>query len=59
MNGEAADLKNLLTGTFLGVMDRGDGTKRLFPGDRKGYEASNGTGDKGLEMMSVRLRKGG
>ena len=58
MNGEVADVKNILTGTFLGVMDKGDGTMRLFPGDRKGYEASKNKGDKGFEVMSVRLRKG-
>src|SRR5262249_45411365 len=58
VNGEAVDVKNLLTGMFLGVMDRGDGTMRLYPADRKGYEQSKGKSDNGLEVMSVRLRKG-
>jgi hypothetical protein len=58
VNGEVADVKNLLTGTFLGVMDQGDGTMRLYPVDRKGYEESKGKADSGLEVMSVRLRKG-
>ncbi len=58
MNGEVADVKKLLTGTFLGVMDPSDGTMRLYPVDRKGYEESKGKADSGLEVMSVRLRKG-
>src|SRR5262249_6193880 len=59
MNGEAADVKNLLTGTFLGVMDRDDGTMRLYPIDRKAFDELKRRGDKGPEAMSVRLRKEG
>jgi hypothetical protein len=59
MNGEVADVKNLLTGALLGVMDRDDGTMRFYRIDRKGYEEFKKRGDKGPEAMSVRLRKEG
>jgi hypothetical protein len=57
MNGEAADVKNMLTGSFLGVMDRDKGTMRLYPIDRKGYEEFTRRGDKGPDAMSVKLQK--
>src|SRR5262249_35390154 len=59
VNGEVADKKNLLTGAFLGVMDREDGTMRLYPVNRKEYEEFKKRGDKGPEALSVRLGKGG
>jgi hypothetical protein len=59
VNDQVADVKNLLTGAFLGVIDREDGTMRLYPIDRKGYEASKKRGDKGPENLSVLLSKGG
>jgi hypothetical protein len=58
MNGEVVDVKNLLTGSFLGVMNRDDWTMRLYPIDRKGYQEFKRRGDKGPEAMSVRLQKG-
>src|SRR5262249_36160566 len=57
MNGEAADVKNMLTGSFLGVMDRDKGTMRLYPIDRKGYEEFKRRGEKGPEEMRVKLKK--
>jgi len=57
MNGEAADAKNMLTGTFLGIMDRDKGTMRLYPIDRKSYEELKRRGDKGPDAMSVKLQK--
>jgi hypothetical protein len=57
-NGEAADPKKTLIGAFLGIIDRQDKTMRLYPTDRNGYEESTKRGDKGMEVMSVRLERG-
>ena len=58
VNGDAADVKNLLTSAFLGVMDRKDGTMRLYPLSRRDYEESKQRGDQGFDALSVRLKKG-
>ena len=57
MNGEAADVKNMLSGSFLGVMDPDKGTMRLYPIDRKSYEELKRKGDNGYDAMSVKLQK--
>ncbi|HWB13877.1 MAG TPA: hypothetical protein VG826_31915 [Pirellulales bacterium] len=58
MNGEDADPKQILTSAFLGIIDRKDGTMRLFPGDRKTYEDLKQRNDKGADLLNVRLHKG-
>src|SRR5262249_22593595 len=58
-NGEEIDPKTSFTSAFLGVIDPSDGTMRLYPLDRKGYEEARGKNDKGMQALSVRLNKEG
>lgn len=56
-NGEAADPKTTFATGFLAIVDRKDRSMRLFPGDRKSYEELKRNGDKGADLLNVRLRK--
>jgi hypothetical protein len=58
VNDEAADVNKHLTVSFLGVIDRQTGTMRFFPGTRRSYEEQQQRGDKGWEVIGIRLGKG-
>jgi hypothetical protein len=55
VNGEPADVKKHFAVAFLGVLDRQTGNMQFVPSDRKIYEEQKKRGDKGLDIMSVRL----
>ena len=57
VNGEAADPKNAIFTAFLGIVDQKTRTIRLFPGTRKNYEELKQRGDKGSDILNVRLHR--
>jgi hypothetical protein len=56
VNGEAADANQTFT-AFLGIVDQKTRTIRLFPGTRKNYDELKQKGDKGADILNVRLHK--
>jgi hypothetical protein len=57
VDGEPADPKETLFSAFLGIVDQKTRTMKLFPGSRNSYQELKQKGDKGADLLNVKLRK--